>query len=310
MNELSTEVKARETHEKAVGYFKVSEQYGYKFIMEVKKIRDDRYYKELGFSTFEDYCQNAWGFSRRWVDMKIQSASKLNESDFEKYTSQIGNQKTFLLATMEDEQREQATEKGIPTEDGYKSIDKATQKEIAEYRKNTDEAIQKAEQAERRAKQAESTAEAERKERERLERENEELANVEPEVIEKEVIKEIDNTDYDRMKQLENIVESQKKAFDEAKKELETYRLRDANSYDEEEARKEIQKLSDEADKSVLRFKIKVDKFIEEVAITSFMEGAIASCSDPTRKKLQDSVDYLKSFTKKMESTLKGRVEL
>lgn len=309
MNELSTEVKARETHEKAVGYFKVSEQYGYKFIMEVKKIRDDRYYKELGFSTFEDYCQNAWGFSRRWVDTKIQSASHLNESDFENYSSRFGVKKTFLLATMEDEQREQATEKGIPTEDGYKSIDKATQKEIAEYRKNTDEAIQKAEQAERRAKQAESTAEAERKERERLERENEELANRKPEVIThtEEVVPEHVSAE---LEQLERVVESQKLAFDEAKKELETYRLRDANSYDEEEARKEIQKLSDEADKSVLRFKIKVDKFIEEVAITSFMEGAIASCSDPTRKKLQDSVDYLKSFTKKMESTLKGRVEL
>src|SRR5699024_12124392 len=76
------------------------------------------------------------------------------------------------------------------------------------------------------------------------------------------------------LEQLERVVESQKIAFDEAKKELETYRLRDANSYDEEEARKEIQKLRDEADKSVLRFKIKVDRFIEEVAINSYMEGA------------------------------------
>src|SRR5699024_10970362 len=186
------------------------EQYGYKFIMEVKKIRDDRYYRELGFNTFEDYCKNAWGFSRRWVDMKIQSASNLNESDFEKYTSQIGNQKTFLLATMEDEQREQATEKGIPKDEGYKSVDEATQKEIAEYRMNTYEAIQKAEQAERRAKQAESQAETERKERERLERENEELANVEPKIIEKEVIKEIDNTDYKKVRSLEEQIKRMK----------------------------------------------------------------------------------------------------
>lgn len=304
MNELSTEVKAKETHEKAVGYFKVSEQYGYKFIMEVKKIRDDRYYKELGFSTFEDYCQKVWGFSRRWVDTKIQSASHLNESDFENYSSQFGVKKTFLLATMEDEQRERATEKGIPTDEGYKSVDEATQKEMSDYRRD-------AKQAEKRAEQAEQQAEIERKERERLELENKELANVEPEIIEKEVIKEIIPEHVNaELEQLERVVESQKLAFDEAKRELETYRLRDANSYDEEEARKEIQKLSDEADKSVLRFKIKVDRFIEEVAITSFMEGAIASCSDPTRKKLQDSVDYLKSFTKKMESTLKGRVEI
>lgn len=309
MNELSTEVKAKETHEKAVGYFKVSEQYGYKFIMEVKKIRDDRYYKELGFNTFEEYCQKVWGFERSWVYKKIQAASKLSETDFVDFNQQFGQQKTFLLATMEDEQRKQATEKGIPTEDGYKSIDEATQKEMADYRRNAEEAEQRAIKAEQAKQQAESQAETERKERERLERENEELANRKPEVIThtEEVVPEHVSAE---LEQLERVVESQRIAFDEAKRELESYRLRDANSYDEEEARKEIQKLNDEADKSVLRFKIKVDRFIEEVAITSFMEGAIASSSDPTRKKLQDSVDYLKSFTKKMETALKGRVEI
>src|SRR5699024_1503353 len=169
--------------------------------------------------------------------------------------------------------------------------------------------IKAREEAEKRAQQIEQQAESERKERERLEEENEELTNRKPREITKvkEVIPDHLN---EEIEQLERVVESQRIAFDEAKRELESYRLRDANSYDEEEARKEIQKLNDEADKSVLRFKIKVDRFIEEVAITSFMEGAIASCSDPTRKKLQDSVDYLKSFTKKMESTLKGRVEI
>src|SRR5699024_10470289 len=189
------------------------------------------------------------------------------------------------------------------------TIKKLDEEKISIHRAWT-ETKEKLEQAEKRAKQAESQAETERKERERLELENEELANVEPEIIEKEVIKEIIPEHVNaELEQLERVVESQRLAFDEAKRELESYRLRDANSYDEEEARKEIQKLNDEADKSVLRFKIKVDRFIEEVAITSFMEGAIASSSDPTRKKLQDSVDYLKSFTKKMETALKGRVE-
>src|SRR5699024_1357287 len=152
-----------------------------------------------------------------------------------------------------------------------------THKEYKDMMKERDE-------AEKRAKQAESQAETERKERERLERENEELANRKPEVIThtEEVVPEHLSAE---LEQLERLVESQRIAFDEAKRELESYRLRDANSYDEEEARKEIQKLNDEADKSVLRFKIKVDRFIEEVAITSFMEGAIASSSDPTRKK-------------------------
>lgn len=132
-NKLTTEVKAKETHEKAIGYFKVSEQYGYKFIMEVKKIRDDRYYEELGFNTFEDYCQNVWGFNKSWVSKKIKTAVELGENPYGSYTNQFGSEKSYLLATTEDEQREQATEKGIPTDDGYKPIDKATQSENNNY---------------------------------------------------------------------------------------------------------------------------------------------------------------------------------
>lgn len=181
MSELSTEVKAKETHEKAVGYFKVSEQYGYKFIMEVKNIRDDRYYKELGFSSFDDYCQNAWGFKRRWIDTKIQAASNLKESDFEHFNAHLGATKTFLLATMEDEQREGATSKGIPTDKGYKSIDEATQKEINEYKRNEKEAKERAEQAEKQAEQARQSEEIALKQLEELESKEPESIEVIPE---------------------------------------------------------------------------------------------------------------------------------
>ena len=187
MNELSTEVQAKETHEKAVGYFKVSEQYGYKFIMEVKKIRDYRYYKELGFSSFDEYCNNAWGFRRRWVDKKISSASKLNASDFESYTTQFGKEKTFLLATMEDEQREQVTTKGVPTEQGNKSIDEATQQEIREYQ--------------RKLKQTEQ-------DNQRLGQLLTEERNKEPKIIEKLV--KIDNTDYSLQNKIDKLQERYK----------------------------------------------------------------------------------------------------
>jgi len=180
VNELSTEVQAKETHEKAVGYFKIFEQYGYKFIMEVRKIRDDRYYKELGFSSFDDYCNNAWGFSRRWVDTKIQSASQLKESDFEKYTSQFGQQKTFLLATMEDEQREQTLNEGIPTEQGNKPVNEATQQEIREYQ--------------RKLKQAEQQTEQAKKSEQIMQKQLEESESKEPKTI------EVVPVDYDELK--------------------------------------------------------------------------------------------------------------
>src|SRR5699024_6492651 len=155
-----------------------------KFIMEVKKIRDDRYYKELGFSTFEEYCQEVWGFERSWIYKKIQAASKLSESDFVDFNQQFGQQKTFLLATMKDEQREQAITEGIPTDEGYKPIEESTQKQINEYKRNAEESKRRADIAEQRAKQAETQAQVERKERERLEQENESLANRDPEIRE------------------------------------------------------------------------------------------------------------------------------
>src|SRR5699024_5627523 len=267
-----------------------------KFIMEVKKIRDDRYYKELGFNTFEEYCQKVWGFERSWVYKKIQAASKLSETDFVDFNQQFGQQKTFLLATMEDEQRKQATEKGIPTKEGYKSIDKATQKEIAEYRKNTDEAIQKAEQAERRAEQAEQQNETERKEHERLERKNEELANVETEIIEKEVIKEIDKTDYERVKYLEEQIKMLDKRYEYLS--------------NEDEKEKELKHLNYESNKSVLTLKLAIDEFLKDYAINTFRKGAIASAFEPTRERLQEGVDEMKDFFNEIEVALSGRIDL
>jgi len=285
LNELSTEVKARETHEKAVGYFKVSEQYGYKFIMEVKKIRDDRYYKELGFNTFEEYCQKVWGFERSWVYKKIQAASKLSETDFVDFNQQFGQQKTFLLATMEDEQRKQATEKGIPTKEGYKSIDKATQNEINEYKRNAVE-------AERRAKQAESQAEQARKSEKIIRKKLENLEDREPKVIEKEIIKEVDKTDYDRVRSLEEQIKRMK-----------------ANDRDVSEKEKEVKLLQLDASKSVLKTKITIDDFLQDVAVTSYRRGAIAASSDSTKNKLREGLDDLKNFIKEMEMALDGTIE-
>jgi len=293
VNELSTEVQAKETHEKAVGYFKVSEQYGYKFIMEVKKIRDDRYYKELGFSSFDDYCNNAWGFNRDWMDRKIKSASNLKEEDFTLYTMQYGQEKTFLLATMEDEQqREQATTKGIPTEQGNKSIDEATQKEINEHRRKYKELEQQTEQA--------------KKSEQIMQKQLEELESKEPEIVEKEVVpanlkKEFEDTNRDlkfARKEIERLTKNQE------------YVELEKNDFDEGKADKQKKKLYWESEKNVLEMKVHVDTFLKNTAVTAFRKGAIASADNATKRKLKDSVEDLKEFTKQMEIVLSGRIEI
>src|SRR5690625_2190191 len=165
VNELSKEIKARETHERAISNFNVAEQFTYKFIMDIKEMRDNRYYKEIGYQNFDDYCNHAWGVDRRFISERISMAEKFTEDEFVGYNRQLGHRKTLLLARMDEPQREQALKKGIPTDSGYKTYNEATQQEINEYRRN-------AEKAEQRARQAEQQAEAERRERERLEEEN------------------------------------------------------------------------------------------------------------------------------------------
>src|SRR5699024_7550537 len=200
---------------------------------------------------------------------------------------------------MDESQREQVLDEGIPTKQGYKPYEEATQKEINEYKRNADE-------AEKRAKQAESQAETERKERERLERENEELANVEPERI------EVVPDDYDFYKgNYESAVSLQKrykKQMEEMREELNKTNVKGS---DEEKKLKEreVKLLQLDASKSVLKTKISIDEFLQEVAVTSYRRGAIATSTDNTKNKLREGLDDLKNFIKEMEMALDGTIE-
>jgi len=283
VNELSTEVQAKETHEKAVGYFKVSEQYGYKFIMEVKKIRDDRYYKELGFSSFDDYCNNAWGFNRDWMDRKIKSASNLKEEDFTLYTMQYGQEKTFLLATMEDEQqREQATTKGIPTEQGNKSIDEATQKEINEHRRKYKELEQQTEQA--------------KKSEQIMQKQLEELESKEPEIVEKEVVP----ADYDKLKGGYEAAQSLRDRYKEENKQLREELKKASVSVNENGDDSKKQELKKEEE----RLKNKVGEYDKLYDIQCNLEQIISAISPKIHAIKTDFVKNEYGIIDDFESTL------
>lgn len=134
MNELANEVKAHEIHERAVAYFKASEQFGYKFLMELKVIRDEKLFLEFGCNDFEDYTKVYFGYSRDTINERIQAATVWGES----YTGalrSLGKTKTRQLAQFPEAEREKITAEGIPTEDGMKQIEDATTREIEEYKK-------------------------------------------------------------------------------------------------------------------------------------------------------------------------------
>lgn len=311
MNELSTEVKAKETHENATIYYSRAEYNLYKHVMEVKKIRDERYYNELGYGTFDEYCQSEWNVKRDVMYQRIQIAERLSEDDFVDFNLQFGHNKTLLLTRMTESQREKALEKGIPTNEGYKPYDEATQQEINEYRRNAEEAEKRAIEAEQAKQQAESQAEQARRSEEIARKRLEELEEKEPQVIEKEIVKEVVPKRINQeIEQLKNMVKSSNEAYKQAERELQNYRLKEVNGFDEEQAEQELKKLRFEAEKGVLRLTVKVNKFLEEIAPYGYMEGEIATSSKSTKEQLEVSLEHLKNFIRRMETSLKGRIEI
>lgn len=71
------------------------------------EMRDAKLYKEIGYGTFEDYCEQEIGITRRQGQKyaAIAALDGKSTSDFER----IGVEKLYLLAKIDDEQREQIT---------------------------------------------------------------------------------------------------------------------------------------------------------------------------------------------------------
>lgn len=178
MNEVSKEVFAVETHEKAKSYYNVSEQYAYKFLMEVKKIRDEKLFLELGCENFAEYTENYFGYSRNTINDRIQTADSWGE-DYNRALGLYGKHKTRQLGLLPENERENLIENGVPTEVGVKPIDEATTREIEAYKRQLKA---KDEQLSLQAKMIED------------------LNEREPQVIEKEVVVEKVPSDYESLK--------------------------------------------------------------------------------------------------------------
>ena len=75
----------------------------------LKKMRDGKLYKELGYQNFEEYCENEAGISRRHAYRYISIYENLPE-DFVTSCHKIGVQKLCLLTALTDDQREEITQ--------------------------------------------------------------------------------------------------------------------------------------------------------------------------------------------------------
>ena len=300
MNNLSPELKANEIHERAVGFYKISEQYGYKFLMEVKTIRDEKLYKELGFETFEDYTLQAFNYSRETISKRIKSAEVFGEENVEALRH-LGTQKVNELATMPEEQRNHVIENGIETNNGNKSIDEATTRELEEYKKQLKQRDDEKSQLESQLEQAQRSEEIARKQ---LEDEQDK----EPEVIEREVVKEVVPDEVkQQLEQFKQKFERESNNANELRDELQKYRnsFSDPNQAYEE---KELTRLERESSINAHKIAISIQNFIKENSVETYRLDTVIKANPKSKERLEENVALLKEFTSNLEAVLNGRI--
>lgn len=300
MNELSTEVKAQEIHERAVGFYKISEQYGYKFLMEVKKIRDEKLYKELGFENFEEYTQSNFGFSKRTINERLQDAESFGE-DYERALASFGKHKAHQLATLPEKQRNHVIENGIDTPDGNKTLEKATTRELEDYKKRNKSLEQQNAQLQSQVEQAQRSESIARKQLEEVE-------NREPEVVEKEVVKEVVPDEVkQQLEQFKQKFERESNNANELRDELQKYRnsFSDPNQAYEE---KELNRLERESSINAHKIAISIQNFIKENSVESYRLDTVIKANPKSKERLQENVALLKEFTSNLEAMINERI--
>ncbi|WP_255201198.1 hypothetical protein [Staphylococcus epidermidis] len=300
MNNLSPELKANEIHERAVGFYKISEQYGYKFLMEIKTIRDEKLYKKLGFENFEDYTLNNFNYSRNTINERIQTAEVFGE-EYNRARGSLGDRKLKGLATMPKEQREDVIQNGIETKDGKKSIEEVTTRELEDYKKRTKTLEQQNAQLQSQVEQAQRSESIARK---KLEDEQ----NREPEVIEREVIKEVVPDEIQQqLEQFKQKFERESNNANQLRDELQRYR----NSFsDPKQAyeEKELTRLERESSINAHKIAISIQNFIKENSVETYRLDTVIKANPKSKERLQENVALLKEFTANLEAMLNGRI--
>lgn len=110
MNELSAEyIKAAELDRRIKTSAQLAQQSLYDMCMGFKEMRDNRLYKQLGYSDFGEYCEQEIGFKRSNVYNYIAVVENLPR-EFVQTSGQIGASKLLLLTKLSDKERTELAE--------------------------------------------------------------------------------------------------------------------------------------------------------------------------------------------------------
>lgn len=111
MNELSIQHKqALELHQKILVSAQLAQQNLYEMCSALKQMRDDKLYKELGYSNFEEYCTCETPFSKRQAYKYISVIENISLENV-KSTSHLSIEKLSLLASVSQSEQAEIAEK-------------------------------------------------------------------------------------------------------------------------------------------------------------------------------------------------------
>ena len=106
MNELTLRDKAVNTHARIMTNGQVLQNTLLEICKDLKSMRDERLYKELGYETFEEYAEKAVGLKQRQAYSYISTYEKLGPKYLEENSS-LGITKLELISQIDSYEREE-----------------------------------------------------------------------------------------------------------------------------------------------------------------------------------------------------------
>jgi hypothetical protein len=218
--------------------------------------------------------------------MKIASDKSLDASTY----THLGTRALYEIATMTEEERDQLHT--IPSTGETKTVDEMTVRELQEVKKALKE-------SEERAKQEEI-------EKLYWQKQTQQLKNLPPrvetrtvEVIPESIKKKLDDLKFENT--------NLRHGFNNYKEKVKQYELRDPGDFDEEQAEKQRRKLQHEAQITTMNMRIAYKNFIEQGAVSSYIQGAIVHASEAEKQHLNEMVEMAEKVIHDTKSALRGR---
>lgn len=104
-------IKAVELNRKIITSAQLAQQSLYDMCMSFKEMRDSKLYKELGYKTFENYCEKETGFTRKQAYQYITVVENLPKDFVTSRSQNTGVTKLVMLAKLSEKDRSEIIEK-------------------------------------------------------------------------------------------------------------------------------------------------------------------------------------------------------